>query len=151
GGSEYTSDATAAHYNALRWYVDGTVENAKKAIEILNAWATRLQTVANGNDLKLRFSLDGPDFVNAAELLRHEYNEDPTVSDADKWQQSDIDAFDAFLRDKLLAKTGSYYPQANGNWDASIGAFNMSAAVYLEDTDLFNTALTQFYLGNVTD
>ena len=158
GGTQYTNDGNAALYNALLWYLDkddadpqvraDAQAHAKKAIEILNAWSSTLKNVADGNDLKLRFSIVGPDFVNAAEMLKHVYNADPNVADADKWQQADMDAFNGFL-DKLLAKTREYYPQANGNWDALIGGFNMAAAVYLDDTELFNEALVQRQLGNI--
>lgn len=149
GGTEFTKDAVAAEYNMLRWYMDGDVAHAQAAIRILNAWSTQLKTVADGNDLKLRFSLMGPYFVNAAEMLKYIYNNDPDVAEADKWQPDDIANFDAFLKDKLVAKTSSYYPQANGAWDTTIGAFNMAAAVYLNDTQLFNTALTNLYLGDI--
>lgn len=148
GGTQYTNDGCAAYYNALMWYLDGDQANAKKAIEILNGWASTLETVGEGNDLKLRFSIVGPDYLNAAEILKHIYNNDPTVANEDKWQAADMAKFDAFIQ-KLLDKTSEYYPQANGNWDALIGGFNMAAAVYLEDVDLFNDALTQMYLGNL--
>lgn len=150
GGTEFTNDGNAAHYNILRWYMDGEVENAKTAIKILNEWASTLTEVTDGNDLKLRFSLVGPDFVNTAEILKNIYNNDPTINEEDKWQEEDIAKFDSFLKNHLLEKTSSFYPQANGNWDALIGAFNMASAVYLEDIDLFNKSLRQFYLGNVT-
>ncbi|WP_027089120.1 alginate lyase family protein [Thomasclavelia saccharogumia] len=148
GGTQYTNDGCAAYYNALMWYLDGDLANAKKAIEILNGWATTLETVADGNDLKLRFSIVGPDYLNAAEILKHIYNNDPNIASEDKWQTADMAKFETFIQ-KLLAKTSEYYPQANGNWDALIGGFNMAAAVYLEDVDLFNDALRQMYLGNL--
>ena len=59
-----------------------------------------------------------------------------------------MEAFDTYVREKLLAKTQNFYPQANGNWDALIGTYNMAVAIYLEDVELFNKCLTQFYLGN---
>lgn len=149
GGTQYTEDSMAAHYNALRWYLEGDRENAKKAIEILNDWTATLKTVSDNNDIKLRIALMGTEMMNAAELLKYGYNQDPEVPEEEKWQQEDIEAFEAFFRDKLLSKTISYYPQANGNWDALIGAFNMSAAVYFEDVDLFNDCLTQYYIGNL--
>ena len=148
GGTEFTQDGCAAYYNSLMWYLDGDKANAKKAIDILNAWSSTLEEVADGNDLKLRFSIVGPHYLNAAEILKHIYNNDPSVAEADKWQEADMAKFETFVR-KLLSKTAEYYPQANGNWDALIGGFNMAAAVYLEDVDLFNDALTQMYLGNL--
>lgn len=149
GGAEFSRDAVAAEYNVLRWYMDGDITHAQAAIRILNAWSTQLKTVSDRIDLKLTFSLMGPYFVNAAEMLKYSYNNDPNVAAVDKWQVGDIENFDTFLKDKLVAKTSSYYPQANGAWDATIGAFNMAAAVYLNDSQLFNTALTNLYLGDI--
>ncbi|MCO7124683.1 alginate lyase family protein [Sporolactobacillus shoreicorticis] len=157
GGSEFTRDGIAAHFNALRWYLDGDIANAKKAIEIVNDWSYTLKDVGHGNDAKLRFALIGPDYLSAAEILRYSYNEDPTIAQKDKWQEKDIQAFDHFIKDMLIARGGAYtssadfYPQANGAWDALIGGFNMAAGVYLNDTDLFNTALRQFYRGDAVD
>lgn len=148
GFNELTKDGCAAYYNALMWYLDGDIANAKKAIEILNGWASTLKTIGDGNDVKLRIALSAPDYLNAAEILKHIYNNDSNITSEDKWQNEDIEKFDLFIN-KLLDETEGYYPQANGNWDALIGGFNMAAAVYLEDVNLFNNALTQLYLGNL--
>ena len=96
--------------------------------------------------MKLRIAIVGTDFVNAAEIIRHVYNNDPSVAPADKWQEASIAEFETFLH-LLLTKTYDFYPQANGNWDAILGGFNMATAVYLEDVGLFNDALKQRYLG----
>lgn len=148
GGTDFTKDGGAAHYNALMWYLDDDVNHAKKAIEILNGWASTFTTVGKGNDIKLRFALFGTDYLNAAEILKNIYNKNPNIKDEDKWQDKDIQKFELFIK-KLLNTTTQYYPQANGNWDTTIGGFNMAAAVYLDNVDLFNDALTQFYLGNL--
>lgn len=158
GGTEYTKDGYAAFVHALLWYLDKddtdparAVEaqaHAEKAMEILNAWSSTLKNVANGNDLKLRFSIVGPDYLNAAEMIKNVYNKDASVSADKKWSDADQQVFAGFVH-KLLDKTSEYYPQANGNWDALIGGFNMAAAVYLDDTSLFNDALTQRYLGTL--
>lgn len=146
GGTEYTRGGSKALYYALRYYLDGDAAYGKKARDVLSGWAGTLKTLGLGNDLKLRISIVGTDFVNAAEILKHVYNNDPGVAPADKWQEANIAEFDTFLQ-LMLTKTYDFYPQANGNWDAIIGGFNMAAAVYFEDADLFNDALKQRYLG----
>lgn len=146
GGTEYTRGGSKALYYALRYYLDNDVSYGKKAVDVLNGWASTLKTLGSGNDLKLRIAIVGPDFVNAAEIIRHLYNNDPGVAPADRWLDADIAEFETFLH-MLLDRTYDFYPQANGNWDAIIGGFNMAAAVYLEDTGLFNDALKQRYLG----
>ena len=133
----------AVHHNALMWYFTGDKEHAAKAIEILNAWTESLETVNQSNDIKLRIALMGVEMINGAEILKNIYNQDPTVTEEEKWQQKDIEAFETFLKEKIIPNA-TFYPQANGNWDALIGAFNMAAAVYLEDVDMFNMCLTQY-------
>jgi hypothetical protein len=146
GGTAYTRGGSKALYYALRYYLDGDAAYGRKAKEVLNEWAATLKTLGTGNDVKLRIAIVATDFVNAAEIIRHVYNGDPDVAAADLWQEADMAEFDSFLR-LLLTKTYDFYPQANGNWDAILGGFNMAAAVYLEDIDLFNDALKQRYLG----
>jgi glucan-binding YG repeat protein len=146
GSSPFAKDGLAAHYNALRWYLDGDINNAKKTIGLLNGWASTLQNVTN-NDARLIVAISAPAYVNAAEIIKHIYNNDPNVSEADKWSQADMDKFDSFVR-RLNGVVNNYYPQANGNWDALISAANMSMGVYLDDKDMFNKALRQFTSGD---
>ncbi len=147
GGVKYTNDMMAAHHNALMWYFTDDKEHAAKAIEILNAWTKELKEVKSSNDIKLRVALMGVEMINAAEILKNIYNQAPDVTEEEKWQQEDIEAFETFLKDMIIPNA-TFYPQANGNWDALIGAFNMAAAVYLDDVDMFNMCLRQFYIGD---
>lgn len=147
GSTPFSKDGLAAHYNMLRWYIDGDVNNAKKAMELLNGWAATLEGVIN-NDSKLIVAINAPAYINAAELLKHVYNNDSTVKDQDKWSQNDMDKFESFVK-KLYVVIEEYYPQANGNWDALMSAANMSIGVYLDDKYIFNRALQQYTRGDV--
>jgi hypothetical protein len=147
GSSPFSKDGLAAHYNALRWYLTGDVNNAKKTIELLNGWASTLEDVKN-NDARLIVAISAPAYINAAELMKHVYNSDPRISEKDKWSKKDMEQFDSFVR-KLHNLLAVYYPQANGNWDALITVANMSMAVYLDDKNMFNEALRQFSRGDV--
>lgn len=149
GGNEWTTDCIAAHDLALLWIITGEKCYAKKTMAILNTWARYLKEVADGNDLMLRFSLVGVELINAAELIRHHYNQHTTISQDEQWQTAEIIAFENFIREKLLTKTAAFYPQANGNWDAIITAFNLACGIFLEDTQLMDRCLRQFQLGNV--
>ena len=130
GGEEWSKDCLAAHYHALLWALEGDERHAKKTIEIIEQWSNSLKEVADGNDLKLRFSLLGIELIAAAEIIAHLYNRDPAVSKENHWSDEGQKKFAEFLQSKILSKTSEFYPQANGNWDAIIGAFNMAAAVY---------------------
>ncbi len=147
GGTEITRGASKAYYYALMYYLDGNPAYAKTAISVLNNWASTLTTIVKSNDIKLRLVIVGPDFLNAAEILKYIYNNDPSIPEEDKWSDADMAAFEAFIREMILAQVYDYYPQANGNWDSLIAYFNMALAVYLEDTALFNDALKQRYTG----
>lgn len=149
GASQFTNDATAVHYNALQWYLTGDARHARKAIELLNGWSAALKSVVN-NDAKLLVAMSGRHFVSGAEILKHVYNVDPTVPAADRWQAADIERFDSLVRNVFYEGTvAGYYPQANGNWDALITGANMAFGVYLDDHEIFNEALRQFYRGDV--
>jgi hypothetical protein len=149
GASQFTSDASAIHYNALQWYLTGDVRHARKAIELLNGWSATLTSVIN-NDAKLLVAMSGRQFVAGAELLKHVYNADPRIAAADKWQPADMERFDALVRNVFYEGTvADYYPQANGNWDALITGANLAFGVYLDDHEIFNEALRQFFRGDV--
>lgn len=152
GSNQFASDAKAVHYNALLWYLTGDVAHAKKAIEILNGWSYTLKDVIN-NDAKLIVAMAGPDFISGAEIIKHLYNNSPSVQVGDKWSDVDMKQFDQLVNevfyDKLL---GQYYPQANGNWDSLITGANLAIGVYLDDRRIFNRALNQYFRGdNVTN
>lgn len=156
GGNHLTKDSFAASSNILMWYFDEDQAHAKKAMQILNDWTSTLKTVGHTTDAKLRFALNFPEMINTAEILKNVYNKQPGISESDKWQEKDINAFDKFVRKTMIARNGDYsstvdfYPQANGNWDALTGALNMTAAIYLNDVDLYNQALKNFYIGNAS-
>jgi len=148
GSSQFSNDGTAVFYNALRWYLDGDVCHAQKAIELLNGWANTLQRVVN-NDAKLIVALTAPQYLNGAEIIKHVYNADPSVPAAQKWSAQDMARFDRLVREVFYNTIAGYYPQANGNWDANIAAANLAIGVYLDDHAIFNRALEQFYRGDV--
>ena len=67
---EARNDAKAAYENALMWSITGDKEHAKKAIQIINAWANTLKKVS-GIDGVLAAGIQGVKFANAAEILRY--------------------------------------------------------------------------------
>lgn len=149
GSGSFINDCTAAYYNALRWYLDGDIANAKKAIEIMNGWSHTLTDIVN-NDAKLIVGMSSSDMISAAEIIKHVYNNDPSIAEEDKWSAADMKQFDKMVREVLYDKViCDYYPQANGNWDALITSTNMAIGIYLDDADIFNRAIRQYYTGDV--
>lgn len=63
-------DAAAAFNLALRWKVEGDVDCADAAANILKSWAGTLTSLGTTDDQYLNAGLQGHEFANAAELLR---------------------------------------------------------------------------------
>ena len=70
GSSNFSNDSMAAYSHALQWWMTGKKAHASKAIEILNAWSTTLESIS-GHDARLLIGMGGLGFCNAAELIRH--------------------------------------------------------------------------------
>jgi hypothetical protein len=130
GCSEERNDAVAAYTHALAWHVTGNEAHAKKAIEILGAWAVKLKSHANSNAL-LQAGWGGALWPLSAEIIRHTYP---------GWAAADISAFSTMLRDVYLATTikGS---GANGNWELVMIEASIKIAVFLDDRVIFDRAV----------
>lgn len=70
GGTDLMRDASAAYTHAIQWHVTGNRLHADKAVAILNAYSTTLESVG-GHDARLLVGMVGINFANAAEIVRH--------------------------------------------------------------------------------
>ncbi|QDU35848.1 Alginate lyase [Maioricimonas rarisocia] len=137
GSSEFTADANAAYVHALCWTLTGDEAHARKAAEILNAWSGTLETISN-HDARLLVGMDGYDFCNAAELLRHTW---------DGWPEADQARFETMLREIFYPIIRDFYPSANGNWDAAMLQTMLAMGVYLDDQAMFDRGLAYYLDG----
>ena len=137
GASDFLRDGAAAYTHALEWALTGNRAHARKAMEILDAWAKTLQTIG-GHDAKLLVGMGGIHYVNAAELLRH--------LDVD-WPRVSQERFEQMLRKILYPVIRDFYPTANGNWDASMIQTMMAMGVFLDDREMFRRAVDYFLHG----
>jgi len=137
GSSEMSNDSEAAYAHALQWSLTGKPAHAEKAIEILNAWSGKLESVS-GHDAKLLIGMAGVGMCNAAELIRH--------SDAG-WSLEDQKQFERMLRLVYYPVIEDFYPTANGNWDASMIQTMIAMAVFLDDHKMFDRAVKYFLHG----
>ena len=103
-----TQDGNAAYQSALMWIVTGEEVHAQKAIQILDAWAAKLQKI-EGPDARLRGGLNGFKLVNAAEIMRS----------SSSWKSENVAQFKSFLKAVILPQVRNFAPDANGNWDAA--------------------------------
>lgn len=137
GGTEFMCAASAAYSHAIQWYISGAKPHADKAIEILNAYATTLESVG-GHDAKLLVGMAGINFVNAAEIVRHTRA---------GWASDDQNQFERLLRTVFYPIIKDFYPTANGNWDAAMIQTMLAMGVFLDDREMFQRAANYYLNG----
>lgn len=138
GSSEFSDDARAAYVHAVCWALSENKAHAEKAAEILNAWSSTLESVSN-HDARLLVGMEGYQYCNAAELLRHTW---------DGWPQQEQERFEQMLRQVFYPTIKDFYPSANGNWDASMLQTMLAMGVFLEDQEMFERGVEYFLNGN---
>jgi parallel beta-helix repeat protein len=134
GGDDLSRSANMAYNYALVWYITNDQSYAKKAIDIINAWAQVLRDF-DYNDAKLLAAWTGHLLCNAAELLRYTNS---------GWQQHDTDRFINMLMTVYYPLMRFYYPQANGNWDGAILHSIMAIAIFTDNRKMFDNAADHF-------
>ena len=136
--TELWTDSNAAYQNALMWAITGDEMHAKKAVEILQAWASTLKEI-RGHDAILAASLYGDKFVNAAEILRYTYK---------GWTPEETRQCDHLFREVLYPVIKDFATFANGNWDTGCIKTMMGFGVFLNDRPMFDRAVDYYYNGS---
>ncbi len=138
-------DALAIYYLALRWRITGDTNYAEEAIEGCDRWSSTMTNGVGGNsNWALGAGLCGYEFAVAGEALRGYTN----------WSQTSISNYSNFLR-IFAGGNDSFLQNHNGtcdshywcNWDACNLASLISCAVFLDDTNMFNRAVTYLKQG----
>jgi hypothetical protein len=137
GNNEMVQDGNAAYQNALMWCITGDEAHARKAVEILNAWAGTLRKM-DGHDVQLAAGLNGFKFVNAAELMRYTYP---------AWKAEDVARFERMLKEAVYPPIKDFATFANGNWDAACLETIMAIGVFCGDRALFDRAVDYYRNG----
>ena len=137
GNNEMVLDGNAAYQNALMWCITGDEAHARKAVQILDAWAATLGKL-DGRDVQLAAGLNGFKFVNAAELMRDAYT---------GWKPHDVVRFERMLREVVYPPIKDFAPFANGNWDAACIKTTMAIGVFCDDRALFDRAVDYYRNG----
>ncbi|WP_207514748.1 DUF4979 domain-containing protein [Longitalea luteola] len=130
------SDFLAAYYNALMYNISGDEAHARKAVEIIDAYAATT-TGITGTDAELN-GLYGFMLANAAELMRYTYSAWPV----EKQLQCAT-----MLKQVFYPVLQNFKPCSHGNWDIICMKALMAIAIYSNDTDMFNRVVTYFYHG----
>ncbi|KAL3462363.1 chondroitin AC/alginate lyase [Aspergillus heterothallicus] len=137
GVSELAEDSVAALQTALMYSITGENAYAEKTLDILNAWGGTL-SVVNGSDAQLAAALSGSNLVNAAEIIRAIY----------PWVDEDVATFRNMVTEVLVPPASQYTPSEEvprpfiANWGSAGEKFMLAAAVFTEDTELYELAKT---------
>ncbi len=129
-------DFMAAYYNALMWNITGNVAHAQKAVEILDAYATKTIGII-GADAELN-GLYGFILANAAEIMRYTYS---------SWPQANVQQCQTMLKSVFYPTLQNFRPCAHGNWDIICMKALMAIAIFSDDTAMFNKVVNYFYYG----
>ncbi len=137
GAKELGDDALSAYAHAIQWAITQDAAHARKCAEILNAWSPVLKSIT-GHDAKLLAGIAGYKFCNAAEILRSTYPD---------WKPAEQEQFKRMLLDVYYPVIEDFFPEANGNWDASMIVTMMCIGVFCDDATIFDRAVDYYLNG----
>ncbi|KAH8817034.1 chondroitin AC/alginate lyase [Xylogone sp. PMI_703] len=149
GKKQISYDSVAAVLNALMYYITGDDAHAEKATEILTGWANTLQLL-NGTDAQLTAGLYGPQFVNAAEIIRASYK---------GWNDSDIEKFKSMILNIFYPPASQTTPSPTqqfpflANWGSAGEKALVAFGVFLDNETMYNEGLnlyTHFGCANLS-
>jgi hypothetical protein len=133
------NDGHAAYVLAIKWVASGDAAYAKAAIGIINAWSSTVQSVANE---PMRNGLGSNQMANAAEILASGFG------GAAGWPAPEAD------RARKFFETVIYPHVRNGaaaNWGTSAMSGMMSMAVFCDDQEMFDRAVSVYKHGFVVN
>jgi hypothetical protein len=135
--AEVDSDCNAVYYNAIMWIATGNEAHAKKAVEILNAYAYTLKEIIP-RDAELLAGLNGSQFINGAEILRYTYK---------GWKKKNIEQTEKMFREVFYPWAKDYAEFANGNWGNACIKMVMAIGVFCNDSTVFQQGVTYYLHG----
>lgn len=136
GCGEEKNDAVAAYTHALLWTITENPAHARKAIEVLNAWAATVQR-HEGHNAPLQSAWVASLFPRAAEIIRHTSN---------LWPAEEVARFSEMLYRAYLPHIEEGRPHYNGNWELSFIEAMLHCGVFLDDPRLFDKAISMWRL-----
>ena len=137
GGRDLSRASSQALNDAYAGYILDDPEYSAKAAEILGAWGENLWDL-DGNNAKLNIGYTAVNMMHAAEILKYTSSE---------WTPEIDAAFTNMVRRVFLPVIKDFFPESNGNWDASIMHMMLCIGVWTEDTEVFNKALMRYCIG----
>lgn len=133
-------DFSAAYQNSIMWAITGDERHARKALDVLLAYANTLETIPSTNDAPLLVGLEGLKIAYATEMLKHTY---PAMG------KKDLEKINKMARTKFLPVMEWFYSvpaYTNGNWGPIVTKAYMAFAILWDDEAMYNRAM-DFYLN----
>jgi hypothetical protein len=134
GCGDEKNDAEAAYTHALLWQITRDEAHARKAIEIMNAWASVVKG-HTGHNAPLQSSWAASLFPRAAEIIRSSYK---------GWSAEEIARFGQMLRRAYLPTIVEGRPAYNGNWELSMIEALIGIGVFLDDHEIFDKGIAMW-------
>lgn len=135
GCREERDDAKAAYTHALLWAYLGEEVHARKAVQIMDAWATTLTGGHGKANAPLQASWAAQMWTRAAEIMRHT---------SAIWPAADAQRFGTWLLQQYLPDIQRMGPCPGGNWHASAIEARMNIGVYTDRRDIYDKAVADW-------
>jgi Alginate lyase len=131
------NDARASYTQALMWAYTGNTAYAQKAIQILNAWSSTLQS-HGGTNAPLVSAWTAEMFTRAAEIIRYT---------GAGWTPQAIQTFTNMLNNIFLpgyqtAWAIKAYSSGAGNWELSMADAKIDIGIFTNNVSVFNDGVT---------
>jgi hypothetical protein len=133
------NDGHAAYVLAVKWVASGDMAYARASEKIIDAWAS---TVQSAPDTTMRNGLGANQMANAAEILAHGFN------GAAGWPAENVTRAQAWFKNVVYPRIQN---GASANWGTSCIAGIMSMAVFCDDREMFDAAVTAYKHGFVVN
>lgn len=140
--SKFEADLSAAYLNSIMWMVTKDESHAKKSLEILDAYATKLRTIPSTNDAPLLAGLEGFKVVYATEVLRYTYK------GISSQQLARITKMITGIFQPVLDTFYHVPAYTNGNWGAIATKTYMAMAIFLNNEAMYKKAIDFYYNGS---
>lgn len=138
--------AAAAYQMGLRWKIENNSEYAKKAVSILNAWASTTKKLGGNTNVSLAAGIYGYEFAIAGELLSG-YKPWGESEDFTKYQQWMLEVFLPANRDFLRRHHDTNALHYWANWGLCNIASVMAIGILTDRRDIYNEAIEHFQTG----
>jgi hypothetical protein len=139
------NDVAAAYQDCLEWKVDGDTEEADKAVQILNAWASTMVQITGTSDKYLASGIYGYQLAVTAEILRTYRGWKP--KDFARFQSMMLQIVYPMNHEFLLNHNGAKIDHYWANWDLANIASMLSIGILLDRRDIYREAIDYYLHG----